>query len=61
MLTRNEKGKLVLNILEMGIFILDLFEECKTRRECDELLEHLQSCVENCHSDRLKELDAEEE
>lgn len=46
MLKRNEKGKLVLNTLDLQVFLGDLFYMCKTEKEVSFLLENIIECTE---------------
>ena len=59
MLTRNEKGKLTLDSLELEIFFDDLFEMCDNQHELDWVLDQIQVCAELCHDESSEKFEEE--
>ena len=57
MLKRKGNGKLSLSILDLEIFMGDLFEQCKTIHEIEWLSEQLQGCAEVIRDERTTELE----
>lgn len=56
-LSRNEKGDLELNSLDLEIFLGELFMECNTQKEIDWLSEQLQDFIVCISEDREEELE----
>lgn len=56
MLSRNEKGKLSLDGLDLEIFLGDLFSECKNKHEITWLEEQITGCTEGIAEERLEEI-----
>jgi hypothetical protein len=59
LITRNERGKLKFNTLEMEIMFDDLFDICKNQDEIEWLQEQLQSYVEGAANEKIEWLEQE--
>ena len=56
MITRNENGKIVLQALDMQIFLGELFEKCQTEHEVEWVQYELTSMVDLIADERLDEI-----
>ena len=56
MLERNRKGKLVLNTLDLQIFLGDLFEKCEDEHEIMWLTDEIKGITEYIADERREEL-----
>lgn len=59
MIKRNENGKLIVNTLDLNIFIGELFHNCMTEHEVEWIAEMLVGTVECGVHDRLLDLGEE--
>ena len=53
MISRNEKGKLVIQSLDMEIFIGELFEKCQTEHEVEWVQNELTGMIDLMADERL--------
>lgn len=55
MISRNEKGKLVVHSLDMEIFFGELFEKCQTAHEVEWVQNELTGIIDLVADERLDE------
>jgi len=57
MISRNEKGKLVIQSLDMEIFIGELFEKCQTEHEVEWVQNEITGIIDLIADERLNEIE----
>lgn len=57
MISRNEKGKLVMQSLDMEIFIGELFEKCQTEHEVEWVQKELTGTIDTIADERICEIE----